>query len=197
MAAENWEKLNPGSVVNWGQVEMIYDLRNVLTLYTIIQTTVSIGLSNLWNQIDIGIFQKMSSSRGRTHGRSWWAAEALSEHRARFSSHTLDQLPSKLWLIVIQRRDGIGSMPRKFHLSGIWQEEKKRLKISEEAGICPSYSVSVFTQPAHVSKLGSLKISGKCFSINRTSSLVPSQCSPRPQTAGAFSRFPHAFCRMS
>lgn len=108
MAAENWEKLNPGSVVNWGQLEMIYDLRNVLTLSTIIQT-VSIGLSNLWNQIEIGIFQKMSSSRGRTHGRrpSWWADEAVSEHKARFSSHTLDQFPSKSWFIVIQRRDGI------------------------------------------------------------------------------------------
>lgn len=67
MAGKNWEKWNPGSVVNWGQVEMIYDLRNVLTLDTIMRTTVSTGLSNLWNKIKIGIFQKMST--GKTWGR--------------------------------------------------------------------------------------------------------------------------------
>lgn len=103
------EKLNPGSVVNWGQVEMIYDLRNVLTLYTIIQTTVSIGPSKLWNQIEIGIFQRIRSSRGRSHGRRQAGGQmSLCLNKATFSSHTLDQLPSKSWFIVIQRRDGIG-----------------------------------------------------------------------------------------
>lgn len=48
MAGKNREKWNPGPVINWGQVEMIYDPRNVLTLDTIMQTTVSTGL---WNQI--------------------------------------------------------------------------------------------------------------------------------------------------
>lgn len=130
------EELNPGSAVNWGQAEMIYDLRNVLTLYTIIQT-VSVGLSKLWNQIGIGIFQKMSSSRGRRSrlvGRWGWTWK---QSQVLFSS--LDQLPSKPWFIVTHRRDGTGPpMPRKFHLSGIWQEEIKNLwNLQRKLGFVP------------------------------------------------------------
>lgn len=201
MAAENWEKLNPGSVVNWGQVEMIYDLRNALTLYTIIQTTVSVGLSNLWNQIEIGIFQKMSGSRGKTHGRGQAGGQMrlyLNTKPATFSSHTHNQSASKSWFIVIQRRDGIGLCQGNFICLESDRKIKKGWKFLRKLGFVPvtvslcSLSQLVLASQAHWKIVANAFPSIKNLEFGPKSVAV--QCSPWPkqQEPSAASPMPFA-----
>ena len=190
MAGKNWEKWNPGYVVNWGQVEMIYDPRNVLTLDTIIEQRCKL------DSVTFGIKLKLAFSR------KWEIAQARPEREGRvvgrwgsiwstklgtFSSHTVNQLTFKSWFNDSEKRCCQEWVYAK-KISSVWnltgeKKKKKSLEI-EEGGICPSYSVSVFTQSACVSKLGSLKEYQMFFHHSGTLSLIPNQqavqCNPWP-----------------
>lgn len=208
MAGKNREKWNPGSVVNWGQVEMIYDLRNVLTLDTIIRTTVSTGLSNLWNQIKIGIFPKMRNSTGKTWGKRQRSGQ-MRPYLICKARHLLFPHCQSVNLQVLIYHDSEERCCQEWvyakKTSSVWnltggKKTKKSLEISEEGGICPSYSVSVFTQLAHVSKLGSLKNSVKHFSItqepwawSQVSGLRSVTRAPKQQEPSAGSPVPFAY----
>lgn len=186
MAGKNWEKWNPGSVVNWGQVEMIYDLRNVLTLDTIMRTTVSTGLSNLWNQIKIGIFQKMRNSTDKTWGRTQNSGQ-VRQYVIYKARHLLFPHCQLLNLQVLIYHDSEETCCQEWvyakKISSVWnltggkeKNKKKVWKFQRKVGFV-LVTVSVFTQLSHVSKLGSLKNSVKCFPPLRN-------LEPDPKSAG-------------
>lgn len=161
MAGKNWEKLNPGSVDNWGQVEMIYGLRNVLVTLSSKQQhqlgSAAVRVrSKWWFSRKLEIAHGKPVGKGRVVGR--WG-HIWSTKSGITVSPTL--LTSKSWFIrgEIARN---GSMPRKFHLSGIWEEKKNQRKVGfvlVGMSLC-SLSQLVLASQAHWNSI-------KCFCTTR------------------------------